>query len=186
MGLVTRKDLARYHLGKHGLEEMDLAHPWPSPSLRRHWGKSGSVTPTVCQQSQCTNSKLCSRPGTKTKCDEPSGIAMCVGVRRSTGVSSSFTSLSAVIKGSGWIVWSVFACPFARRAPFTLGNMFIYWILSKHLEGHAPNGMLPHYRMLNSFIDEVYLDMMVARRLMDVAVLFVFYGFPWFQRAFRC
>ncbi|XP_053508019.1 H(+)/Cl(-) exchange transporter 7 isoform X3 [Ictalurus furcatus] len=28
MGLVTRKDLARYHLGKHGLlEEMDLAHP---------------------------------------------------------------------------------------------------------------------------------------------------------------
>ncbi|MCI4385465.1 hypothetical protein PGIGA_G00050760 [Pangasianodon gigas] len=27
MGLVTRKDLARYHLGKHGLEELDLAHP---------------------------------------------------------------------------------------------------------------------------------------------------------------
>ncbi|KAK3520755.1 hypothetical protein QTP70_032293 [Hemibagrus guttatus] len=27
MGLVTRKDLARYHLGKHGLEELDLTHP---------------------------------------------------------------------------------------------------------------------------------------------------------------
>ncbi|KAM9457964.1 H(+)/Cl(-) exchange transporter 7 isoform 1-T1 [Clarias gariepinus] len=26
-GLVTRKDLARYHMGKHGLEELDLAHP---------------------------------------------------------------------------------------------------------------------------------------------------------------
>ncbi|XP_062875096.1 H(+)/Cl(-) exchange transporter 7 [Trichomycterus rosablanca] len=26
MGLVTRKDLARYHLGKHGLEELQLAH----------------------------------------------------------------------------------------------------------------------------------------------------------------
>ncbi|KAI5097783.1 H(+)/Cl(-) exchange transporter 7 [Silurus meridionalis] len=26
IGLVTRKDLARYHMGKHGLEEMDLAH----------------------------------------------------------------------------------------------------------------------------------------------------------------
>ncbi|XP_047656403.1 H(+)/Cl(-) exchange transporter 7 isoform X2 [Tachysurus fulvidraco] len=26
-GLVTRKDLARYHLGKHGLEELDLTHP---------------------------------------------------------------------------------------------------------------------------------------------------------------
>uniref|UniRef100_A0A8C4GFB6 Chloride channel protein n=1 Tax=Dicentrarchus labrax TaxID=13489 RepID=A0A8C4GFB6_DICLA len=26
IGLVTRKDLARYHLGKHGLEELQLAH----------------------------------------------------------------------------------------------------------------------------------------------------------------
>ena len=25
VGLVTRKDLARYHLGKHGLEELQLA-----------------------------------------------------------------------------------------------------------------------------------------------------------------
>lgn len=25
IGLVTRKDLARYHLGKHGLEELQLA-----------------------------------------------------------------------------------------------------------------------------------------------------------------
>lgn len=25
VGLVTRKDLARYHIGKHGLEELQLA-----------------------------------------------------------------------------------------------------------------------------------------------------------------
>lgn len=43
-GLVTRKDLARYHMGKHGLEELDLAHPWPSPSLCRYWWKTGSIT----------------------------------------------------------------------------------------------------------------------------------------------
>lgn len=43
-GLVTRKDLARYHLGKHGLEELGLTHPWPPPSLWWHWWRINPIT----------------------------------------------------------------------------------------------------------------------------------------------
>lgn len=122
VGLVTRKDLARYHLGKHGLEELDLAHPWSSSSLRSYMWKSTSIKSTGSQQSQYKNSKHCKQTRNDRSCDEPRNKVVCylmehIGTSsRPLGVFSSLALLCAPAKGSGWIMWNIFAGTFPIKA----------------------------------------------------------------------